>query len=183
MPAELSEIKISEIKEIIGDFYTNFALNDDELTQTDIAEHKILLNSDQPIKIPTRPVPFALREKVMEMIRNYLERGVIRPSESPYSSPVVLAKKKDGSLRFCVDFCRLNAITKKDAYPVPDVDTTLLSLGKKRFFSSLDMLSGYWQIKMQPECIEKQPFPLCMGTMNGWSCRLGLPTHQPLLSG
>jgi len=93
------------------------------------------------------------------MIQEYLEKGVIRPSISPYSNPIVLVRKKDGSLRFCIDYGRLNAVTKKDAYPVPDIDSILLTLGKPKYYAKLNVKDEYWHIPMEEESIEKTSFP------------------------
>lgn len=75
-----------------------------------------------------------------------LEKGVIRECSSPWSSPVVLVRKKDGAWRFCVDYRKLNAVTKKDVHPLPRVDDVVDRLQGSHFFSTLDMTSGYWQV-------------------------------------
>ena len=102
---------------------------------------------------------YVMKEKVAEMVQECLEKGVIRPSNSPYSNPIVLVRKKDGSLRFCVDYRRLNSITRKDAYPMPNVDAMILSLGKPQFFTTLDIKDAYWCIPMEEDSIEKTAFP------------------------
>src|SRR5690606_16292547 len=80
-----------------------------------------------------------------------------------WSSPIVLVKKKDGSIRFCVDYRSLNSVTIKDAFPLPNIDNTLLLLGNKRYFTSLDLFSGYWQIKVDSESVPKTAFATTYG--------------------
>ncbi|KAL5500729.1 hypothetical protein EMCRGX_G012325 [Ephydatia muelleri] len=87
-----------------------------------------------------------------------LGREVIQPSNSPWASPVVLAQKKDGINRFCVDYRKLNVVTRKDAYPLPRIDETLEALGGSRWFSTLDLLTGYWQVEAKEEDRPKTAF-------------------------
>ncbi|GFW86612.1 hypothetical protein TNCV_4333961 [Trichonephila clavipes] len=87
-----------------------------------------------------------------------LDEGIVQPSESPWSSPVVLVRKKDGSWRFCVDYRKLNSVTKKDVYPLPRIDDTLDCLKGAKFFSSMDLRSGYWQIEIDEADREKTAF-------------------------
>ena len=78
-----------------------------------------------------------------------LDQGVIQPSKSPWASPVVLVKKKDSSIRLCVDYRCLNAITKMEVFPLPRIDDSLDMLAKYKYFSTLDLASGLWQVKME----------------------------------
>ena len=87
-----------------------------------------------------------------------LDRGIIQPSNSHWAFLVVLVPKKDESLRFCVDYCRVNSVTQKDAYPLPRVDDTLDILAGAKWFSTLDMLSGYWQVQVHHNDHEKTAF-------------------------
>ena len=83
---------------------------------------------------------------------------MIQPSNSPWASPVVLVRKKNGSLRICADYRNLNAVTKMDAYPLPRIDDLLDQLGSAKYFTSLDSAAGYWQIRGTEDSVEKKAF-------------------------
>jgi hypothetical protein len=108
-------------------------------------------------------VPYFQREIIDKEIKEMLASGVIRESTSPWSSPVVLVKKKDGSWRYCVDYRRLNEVTKKDSYPLPKISEVLDQLAGSVWFTSLDMKSGYWQVRMDPRDREKTAFTTPQG--------------------
>ncbi|UYV67971.1 hypothetical protein LAZ67_5002670 [Cordylochernes scorpioides] len=99
-------------------------------------------------------IPLDMKSEVEKM----METKIIRPSSSPWASPVILVRKKDGSLKFCVDYRRLNKITKKDVYPLPRIDDALDTLSGSRYFSTMDMRSGYWQIEVDDKDREKTAF-------------------------
>ena len=84
--------------------------------------------------------------------------GQIEPSDSPWASPVVLVTKKDGSTRFCVNYRQLNALTTKDAYPLPRIDDSLRLLGNQQWFSTMDLASGYCHVAMSPDGTRKAAF-------------------------
>ena len=104
--------------------------------------------------------------------------GVIEPSSSPWSSPVVLVKKKDGSTSFCVDYRKLNDVTKKDSYPLPKIDDTL---ARTKWFSMLDLQSGYWQVEIADK--EKTAFSTNGGYASLRLCHLDSGMLRPHSSG
>ena len=101
----------------------------------------------------------------MAQVQQMLSSSVIRPSNSPWASPVVMVRKKDGSLRFCVDFCQLNAATVKDAHPLPRIDDLLDTLHGAKWFSTLDLKSGYWQVPIAEQDKEKTAFRTSSGQL------------------
>ena len=121
-------------------------------------QHEIETNEGRPVRCgPRRLAPAGLRRE-QDCVKEMLTAGQIEPSDSPWASPVVLVTKKDGSTRFCVDYRRLNAMTIKDAYPLPRIDDSLRLLGNQQWFSTMDLASGYWQVAMSPEAKRKAAF-------------------------
>ena len=118
--------------------------------RTNLVRH-VIRTTGPPIRQPA-----ALKETVTEEINKMLEKQVIRPSCSPWSSPVVMVRKPNGLWRFCIDFRRVNDVTHKDAYPLPRIDATLESLGGSTLFSTLDLASGYWQVELDKERFSTQ---------------------------
>ena len=125
-------------------------------------------------------MPFSAREEVARQLRKIQEMAVIQPSKSPWSSPVVLVRKKDGSHRFCIDYCKLNSVTKADTYPLPRIDNLLDQLGKSDYFSMLDLASGFWQIKVHLNLQEKTAFSTPQGVWLVLQCWI-LPALMQIL--
>ena len=111
-----------------------------------------------PKKQAPRRMLFAVRQEVAKQLKSMQQNQVIQPSHSPWSSPVVMVRKKDGFHRFCVDYRGLNAVTKADTFPLSRIDDLLDQLGRARYFSTLDLASGFWQIQMEPRAQEKTAF-------------------------
>ena len=105
----------------------------------------------------------AQREEALKAVEDMQKQGIIEPSVSPWASPVVLVKKKDGSTRFCVDYRKLNDLTKKDSHPLPRIDSTLHELAGSTWFSNLDHKSGYWQEEVEEKDREKIAFSVGNG--------------------
>ena len=143
---------------LLREFRDVFAMNDNELGQTHLVQHEIDTGDTLPIKLaPHRLAPGKITV-VKKEIEDMLARNIIRPSNSPYSAPIVLVTKKDGSNRMCTDFRRLNEVTKKDAFPLPRIDQILDHLHGATIFSSLDLASGYWQVPLAESAIPKTAF-------------------------
>ena len=140
-----------------------FTLNDLDLGYTEEVVHTIPTVDDIPVKQPYRKLPLPQFEEVKQHIEELLQKGIIQHSTSPYASPIVLVRKKNGDLRLCVDYRLLNAKTKKDAYPLPRIDETFDALHGASYFTSLDLAAGYNQVAVAPEDREKTAFVTPMG--------------------
>ncbi|KAL2096319.1 hypothetical protein ACEWY4_008467 [Coilia grayii] len=119
-----------------------------------LIQHDIRLTGPGPIRQTSYRVPARLIPALKQEVQAMLDMGVIVPSHSEWCSPVVLVPKKDGGLRFCVDFSKLNAISAFDPYPMPRVDEMVERLGKAQYLSTLDLCKGYWQVPLTPEAQE-----------------------------
>ena len=121
-------------------------------------KHTIYTGSAQPIQVPPRRVPFHKREEIRHEVDEMLEAEIVEPSESSWSSPVVLVAKPDSTQCFCVDYRALNSVTKCEVYPIPRCDDILESLSGAQWFSHLDLLRGYWQIDVAVDGRTKTAF-------------------------
>ncbi|XP_033761504.1 uncharacterized protein LOC117343268 [Pecten maximus] len=159
----LDEEQADALTKLIAEFQDIFVDTSGKLGQTDLTAHRIDTERAKSIKIPPRRVPLAKKEVIEAELEKMLGAGVIEPSDSPWSAPICLVTKKDGSCRFCIDFRGINAVTRKDAYPLPRIDDTLDTLAGARWFCTLDMASGYWQIKMDEADKHKTAFSTHLG--------------------
>ena len=161
MPAHLTELydkctrgldedRKLKAKHLLIKYAALFSLTDEDVGRTANVRHKIETGTHAPVKQAPRRLPFHMHEEVEEHVSDMLSRGIIEPSHSPWSSAIVLVKKKDGSTRFCVDYRRLNSIPTKDAYPLPRIDESLNQLRGSEWFSTLDLNAGYWQVELDP---------------------------------
>ncbi len=146
-----------QLLQLLIEFADIFA-EEGELGRTDRITHNIDTGSAPPIRQSVRRVPVCQKTELKDLLTDMEKKEVIRPSNSPWASPIVLVRKRDGSHRFCVDYRKLNAVTRKDAYPIPRIDDTLDTLSGACWFSTLDMVSGYWQVEMGEKDREKPAF-------------------------
>ena len=158
-----SQVERAQLKALLTEFSDVVATSNDDVGQTNLMAHTINVDGAAPVKQPPRRLPFHKREEVRKHLDQMLAADVVEPSSSPWSSPVVLVKKPDGSSRFCIDYRALNNVTRKDAYPQPRIDDTLDSLGGAKYFSTLDLQSGYWQVDVDSESRDKTAFSTPFG--------------------
>ena len=157
---ELTPHQLSQAKELSSEFSDVFSQNDRDYGRTNLITHSI--KTENIRKTPYR-LPQAYREAGEKQIQEMFEDYLIEPSTSPWCAPVVMARKKDGSLRFCTDVRGLNAATITDAHPLHRVDDSIDKLAGSTIFSCLDLSSGYWQVELDSGDKEKTAFSLGNG--------------------
>ena len=137
------------------------------LGRANLIGHQIDIDIARPIKQKPRRTSPSKHVEIERQVEDLLQRGVVKKSDSPWSSPVVLVTKKDGSQRFCTDYRLVNAATVKDAYPLPRTDDSLSALSGAKWFSTLELASVYWQVPMDPVSSDKAAFVTSSG-LYGW---------------
>ncbi|UYV84885.1 K02A2.6-like, partial [Cordylochernes scorpioides] len=155
---ELQPGQQKELATLLATYGNIFAKSSEGYGRTDLTKHRINTGESNPIKQAPHRIPLARRQEAETLVKEMLDQNIIEPSSSPWVSPVVLVKKKDGSTRFCVDYRKLNDITKKDSYPFPRIIAILDTLAGSQWFSTLDLKSGYWQVEMHSDDKEKTAF-------------------------
>ncbi|KAL6459833.1 hypothetical protein MHYP_G00315920 [Metynnis hypsauchen] len=140
-----------------------FAHHDLDFGRTDKVRHRIKLSDETPFKLRARPIHPQDIEAVRRHIQELLDAGVIRESESPFASPIVVVRKKNGQVRLCIDYRRLNLQTIKDAYNLPKLEDTFSALVGSQWFSVLDLKSGYYQIEVEEADKPKTAFVCPLG--------------------
>ncbi|UYV70101.1 K02A2.6-like [Cordylochernes scorpioides] len=153
----LEDIREHELKELLEHNRNVFSQHAIDLGKVAI-QHKIITKSEQPISLRPYRRPLKEYEEIAEQVKELLEHKLIRISDSPWAFPVVMVPKKDGNKRMCIDYRRLNEITLDDRQPLPHIQDMFDRLHGSRFFSTLDVAWGYWQIEMDPQSIQKTAF-------------------------
>ena len=141
--------EVSLLTHLLSSFGDVFASSDTDLGRFEGITHRIDTGTTNPIKQRMRRTPLGFADEEDRHLQSMLDNGIIRPSFSDWASPPVLVRKRDGSVRYCVDFRKLNDVTKKDVFPLPLIEECVDALGGSRFFSTLDMCSGYWQLEIE----------------------------------
>ena len=164
LPECLSPLQQQQLNEIFKEYSDIFSQGEEDLGNTPLLEH-VIETHGPPLRQPYRRQNPAVRREEMTQVQQMLSSNVIRPLNSPWASPVVMVRKKDGSLRFCVDFRQLNVATVKDAHPLPRIDDLLDALHGAKWFSTLDLKSGYWQVPIAEQDKAKTAFRTSSGQL------------------
>ena len=146
--AQLTKAQGTQLTALLQGFCTSLQ---DKPGRTTVTMHHIPVKSNSPVRLPPYRLPHAYREAVQKEIAAMLEEGIIKRSTSEWAAPIVLVPKKDGTLRFCVDYRRLNTLTRVDAYPMPRIDDLIDQLSKAKYITTLDLARGYWQVPVAKE--------------------------------
>ena len=173
---------------LLWEYHDIFSLEKHDMGHTKVTKYKIVLKDPDtpPFKERFHRIPPPQVDEVREHLKLMLDAGVVRLSNSPWCNAVVLVRKKDGSLHFCIDFRRLNTLTVKDSHPLPHICETLESLAGAAHYSTFDLNSGFWQVPMDEE--SKQYTAFTLGSMGLYECESmpfglcnALPTFQRLM--
>ena len=158
---QLSLSQQQALESVVEEFADVF---NNEPGSTTLTEHRIETGSARPIRQRPYRLPHAYRDTVMKDLSEMEEAGIIKQSTSEWASPIVLVPKKDGTLRMCVDYRKLNSVSEADAYPMPRIDELIDRLGGAKYISTLDLTRGYWQVPVakssQPKTAFTTPFGL-----------------------
>ena len=160
--------EVNKASDLLGRWKHILSTGSTDLGFTDLVEHEINIVDEIPFKEPYRRIPPALFEEVREHLKEMLDAEAIRGSQSSFSSNVVLVRKKDGVLRFCIDFRKLNNRTIRDAYYLPRIEETIDTLSGSQYFSTLDLRSGYWQVGIKETDKHKTAFSV--GPLGFFEC-------------
>src|SRR5256885_714638 len=155
---ELTESQWKRVEELLRKNEDIFIKDKYEVGRTNIVKHTIDTGDEKPIKQRARRLSVKEKELEKEHIEEMLKKGIIRKSKSSWASSIVFVQKKRGEMQFCVDYRKLNKITKKDNHPLPRIDEMLDKFEGSQWFSSIDLASAYWQVEMDEKDIEKTAF-------------------------
>ena len=143
---EMTHEQQSQFINIIYDHPEVFSLHDEDLGFCNKIKHTIPMTLDRPVYLPHCTIPPQLLGEVHKCLDTWLRQGIIRPSQSPYASQVVIVQKKSGEIHLCVDYQKLNSIMVRDAFPLPRIDKALQAVHSSNWFSSFDLMQGYLQL-------------------------------------
>lgn len=183
--ADVSSSQLNQLKNLLCKYASVFSTHSNDYGRADILNHRIHTGDASPLRQRAYRCSPAVKTEINKQIQALVTNDVIEESHSPWSSPIVMVKKIDGSFRFCVDYRRLNKVTVKDSHPLPRTDDTLDALSGSVYFTTVDLSSGYWQVPMHPDDKEKTAFTTGDGLYQFKVMPMGLtnapPTFQRLM--
>ena len=153
---------------LLAEYHDIFPLEDGKMGCTQAAEHKIKVMDPRPFKERLRNIPSGLLDEVKEHLDHMLNMGAIKPSKSAWSNAVVLVHKKDGGLRFCINLQKLNAQTRKDTFLLPQIHNAIDALSGSKYYTTVNLLSGFWQTPMEES--SKQYTTFTLGMLGFFQC-------------
>jgi len=154
----VSEEDRQKLRTLLCDYTDIFSQSEYDLGRTSMSEHVIDTGDNKPVREALRRQPPLYQKVIREQTDEMLKAGIISPACSEWSSNVVLVKKQDGKFRFCIDYRKVNNVTKKDSFPLPRIDQCLDALAGSKWFSSFDLVQGFFQIGMEPSSSDKTAF-------------------------
>jgi len=173
--ADAPEEGRSQLNKLVNEFSDIFAANSYDIQKTTLIEHTIETDGTGPVRHRPYRTPFKLQEELKRHLNEMIKNGIIRESNSPWAAPVLLVKKPHTSeTRIVTDYRSLNKITKHDSFPLPNVNAILDQLGNKKWFSTIDLASGFFQIPMENKSIEKTAFICELGLFEYLRTPMGL---------
>src|SRR6218665_441189 len=158
VPADVPEDKREQLRELILSYRNTFSLSETDNGFTSVIQHEIDTQGEKPVRQALRRQPLSMLPEIDRQVEDMLKQGIVEPSASEWESNVVMVKKKDGSMRFCVDYRQLNLKTRKDAHPLPLIRESLDTLGGARWYSTFDLRAGYHQMALHPRDKHKTAF-------------------------
>ncbi|MCG8432198.1 MAG: RNA-directed DNA polymerase, partial [Candidatus Omnitrophica bacterium] len=169
-----SRAEADKIADILIKHQDVFSRDETDLGLTNLTEHAIDTGDAKPVKQPPRRIPMAFQGEDKTAVQKMLKQKIVRPSTSAWASPIVLVRKKDGSVRTCIDYRRLNFCTKIDSYALPKTSECLDAMAGAKWFSTLDITSAYHQVPVKKEDIPKTAFVTREGLFEFVTMPMGL---------
>ena len=154
----LADAEKESVADLLLRYQDTFSCNEWDLGVTHLTEHAIKTEGKGPVRLPPRRVPLAHADKEKQAIEDMKAKGVIRDSVSPWASPICLVSKKDGGVRLCVDYRKVNELVKPDGFPLPRIQDCLDAVAGSKWFSTFDLTSGYYQVPLKEDDIPKSAF-------------------------
>ena len=180
IPAEVFDLSLvpqivkKETAELLCSYEDVMSSNKMDLGSTNIVQHDIQTTTDEPIRQSAPRIPIHLQTEVKDHVDELVDNGIVSPSTSPWAAPIVTVPKPYGTLRLCVDYRKLNAVTVKNAFPLPRIDTALDNITGACYFSTLDLTSGYWHVELDNAARATSAFVTPFGLFEWKSMPFGL---------